>query len=175
MSNPHPPENMGYLCPLCTVSGERASSHSSQPHTRVIGRSGLTSVPQGKLDQDVTWGRRTIAVNPSEGILPCEHLSTKAVRGRAQTFLRTEQKYCLKIPFSDTEQSSRESHFTLCWEAEMPGEALLPSHCLAFASLHSSCDWEGGAVNPGIVFGLLLHMALYNLCEAWSFAKLRCS
>lgn len=101
--------------------------------------------------------------------------STKAVRGRAQTVLRTEQKYCLKIPFGDTEQSSWDSHFTLRWEAEMPGEALLPSHCLAFAGLHSSCDWGGGAVNPGVVFGLLTHTALYNLHEAWFFAKLWCS
>lgn len=166
MSNPHTPENVGYLCPLCTVSAERASFHSSRPHTRVMGRSGLTSVPQGKQDQDVTWGRRTVAVNPSEGILPCEHLSTEAVRGRAQTFLRTQQKYCLKIPFSDREQSSWESHFTLCVEAEMPGEALLPSHCLAIAGLHSSCDRGGGAVNTSIVFGLPVHTALCNLHEA---------
>lgn len=161
MSNPHTLENMGYLCPLCTVSAERASFHSSRPHTRVMGRSGLTSVPQGKQDQE-----GQLLSTPQRGILPCEHLSTEAVRGRAQTFLRTEQKYCLKIPFSATEESSWESHFTLSVEAEMPGEALLPSHCLATAGLHSSCDQGGGAVNTSIVFGLPVHTALCNLHDA---------
>lgn len=121
----------GLSLSLCTAFAKRASSHLSQPRTRVIGRSGLTRVPQGKTGRDLAWGRRTIAVSPSEGILPPEHVSTEAVRGRAQTFLRTEQKYCRKIPFSDAEQCSWESHFTQSGEAEMPGEALLPSHCLA--------------------------------------------
>lgn len=116
-----------------------------------------------------------MAVTPSEGSLPCEHLSTEAVRGRAQAFLRTEQKYCLKIPFSYAEQGSWESHFTPGGEAEMPGEALFPSPSLAFAGLRSSCDGGGGAVSPGIVFGLLVRMALCDVREAWSFAKVRCS
>lgn len=102
--------------------------------------------------------------------------ATKAVRGRARTFLRIEQKkYCRKIPFSDAEQSSWESHFTQCRETEMPGKALLTSHCLVCACPSGSRDLGGGIVTAGILFRLLPHMALYNLQEAWSFAKLLCS
>lgn len=107
------PESMGYLCLLCTAFAERASTHSSQPCTRVTGRSGLAREPQGKTGRYLAWGRRTIAVSPSEGHLPPERVSPRAVRSRAQTFPGTEQKYCHKIPFSDAEQRPWESHFTV--------------------------------------------------------------
>lgn len=76
-----------------------------------------------------------------------------------------------EIPLSDAELSSWESHFTV-WEAEMPGEALRPLHRLACAGQSRSRDWGGGAVTPGIVFGLLRHKALYNSHKTQSSAKL---
>lgn len=89
-------------------------------HHRVTGRSGLTGVPQGK-----TLGKEGPLLSaPQRGCFLLS-MSAEAVRGRAQTFLRAEQKYCCKIPFRDAERCSWESHFTQCGEAEMPGEAWL--------------------------------------------------